>query len=74
MGGGSNVPLEDENITEIEAPIESNITSNIERNTIPPNCIAWYDGCNDCGRQGENILCTMKYCTTYEPFVCKTWK
>ena len=45
---------------------------------IPKNCIAWNDGCNDCGRIGtdKSIACTEVACLVYRPqdFRCTKWE
>ena len=44
--------------------------------TIPKKCLEWFDGCNSCGRVGEEGMpvCTEIFCTTLSPFKCTKWK
>jgi len=43
---------------------------------VPKDCLAWYDGCNNCGRIGTkgNIVCTERYCIQHDKFQCTKWK
>lgn len=45
-------------------------------NIAPANCTAWFDGCNECSRSGEQVMCTLKACAaeTLEPLRCHTWE
>lgn len=31
--------------------------------TPPPGCVAWFDGCNSCGKAGTGAVCTQMACT-----------
>jgi hypothetical protein len=49
---------------------------NIQKNTeVPKTCLEWYDGCNDCGRVGDDgdIVCTERYCIQNNKFKCTKW-
>jgi len=45
---------------------------------VPQNCKAWFDGCNNCQRIGENRegACTEMACLVYRPqdFSCTAWE
>ena len=44
---------------------------------IAENCVAWYDGCNDCARiNEEDTVCTELACLVYRPqdFRCTKWE
>jgi len=49
---------------------------------VPKNCKAWFDGCNSCGKIGENsdaevvASCTAMACLVYRPqdFRCTAWE
>ena len=41
---------------------------------VPKGCIAWYDGCNDCGRRGNDVVCTKRYCVHHDKFKCTKWR
>jgi len=46
------------------------------KSKIPESCLEWFDGCNSCGRVGEEGIpvCTEKACDTYKAFKCTKWK
>ena len=37
-----------------------------ESNEVTPDCIRWYDGCNDCSKTDYWTMCTERYCTDSE--------
>jgi len=44
---------------------------------VPKNCLAWFDGCNNCSKMENNqVVCTKKYCIVHRPedFRCTKWK
>ena len=41
---------------------------------VPRECLAWYDGCNDCGRRGKEVVCTERYCVHHDKFRCTKWR
>jgi len=45
---------------------------------VPQNCKAWFDGCNNCGKNEQNIdvVCTERACLLYRPqdFRCTAWE
>jgi len=43
---------------------------------VPDNCIAWFDGCNNCSKADEAIVCTAMACLVYRPqdFKCTKWE
>ena len=41
---------------------------------IPKECLAWYDGCNNCKRRGEDAVCTKRYCVHHDKFKCTKWR
>lgn len=45
---------------------------------VPQNCIAWFDGCNTCGKVENygDVACTMMACLVYRPqdFRCTKWE
>ena len=44
---------------------------------IPENCLAWYDGCNNCAKSEDGqVICTMNACpiSRLEDFKCIKWK
>ena len=52
----------------------SKSTSN--KNNVPKECLEWFDGCNNCGRVGEEGIpvCTEMACSNYKEFKCTKWK
>jgi len=43
------------------------------QNEIPKNCSVWYDGCNTCKINQENleiIMCTKMACSEYDKSIC----
>lgn len=59
----------------IQKVIIENKTSDM---IVPKNCMAWNDGCNDCGRigNGDSVACTEIACLVYRPqdFRCTKWE
>ena len=47
-----------------------------KKSEVPKDCLEWFDGCNNCGRVGQegDVACTEIACTSYEPFKCTKWK
>jgi hypothetical protein len=46
-------------------------TASSSNSTIPKSCLEWFDGCNNCSRNGDGAIaptCTEKSCLKYEPF------
>jgi len=43
---------------------------------VPDNCIAWFDGCNECARLENGVSCTEMACLVYRPqdFKCTKWE
>ena len=41
---------------------------------VPKECLSWYDGCNNCGRIGKDVVCTKRYCVHHDKFKCTKWK
>jgi len=43
---------------------------------VPDNCIAWFDGCNSCGKADEATVCTEMACLVDRPqdFRCTKWE
>jgi len=40
-------------------------------NTIPLDCVSWYDGCNTCSVSNGSVeLCTMMYCYSPQSPAC----
>jgi len=46
------------------------------KTTLPSECLEWYDGCNTCGRVGEEgtPVCTEMFCSRPLIFKCTKWK
>jgi len=51
-------------------------SASITSSTIPESCLEWFDGCNSCGRTGNESIpvCTEKFCKAYKKFNCTKWK
>ena len=48
---------------------------NTKDSSIPPECIAWFDGCNHCMRGSDGrAMCTKKYCKNKGEFRCIKWE
>ena len=41
---------------------------------VPKECLAWYDGCNNCSRMGKDVVCTERYCVHHDKFKCTKWR
>ena len=44
---------------------------------VAKNCLAWFDGCNDCAkRKNSETVCTERACLVYRPedFRCTKWE
>ena len=41
---------------------------------VPKECLAWYDGCNECSRKGNDVVCTERYCVHHDKFKCTKWR
>ena len=41
---------------------------------VPKECLAWYDGCNDCMRKAQEVVCTERYCVHHDKFRCTKWR
>lgn len=38
--------------------------------SIPSSCMKWYDWCNECSRNWNEVMCTNAYCESYSEAVC----
>ena len=46
-----------------------------EKLIVEKNCIAWYDGCNNCSKIDNNqTSCTEIGCSVYDEYKCTKWK
>lgn len=48
---------------------------NTPESAIPKNCVAWFDGCNNCSvKNGKLEACTLMYCETPTTPKCIEYK
>lgn len=54
---------------------QEHILNNQEGSDIrPQNCVAWFDGCNECSKGIDGMtMCTLKACTTFQEMRCREW-
>jgi hypothetical protein len=61
----------------VKKHIIKNKSLNIQKKSeVPKGCLEWYDGCNDCGRVGNDgdAVCTERYCIHKDKFKCTKWE
>lgn len=46
-------------------PVPEVYTETSWQDLIPESCQQFFDGCNNCTREGDQTACTLKYCTEY---------